>query len=52
MTIRRPSWFWENYKARWLRNSIGDAATAVYLAVAAIMVWIELNTDWGFGRRY
>ena len=52
MTMLRPSWFWENYKARWLRNIIGDAATAaVYLAVAAIMVWIGLNTDWGFGRR-
>jgi hypothetical protein len=52
MTILRPSWFWENYRARWLRNVIGDeATTAVYLAFAAIMVWVGLNTDWGFGRR-
>jgi uncharacterized membrane protein len=52
MTILRPSWFWENYKARWLRNAIGDGATAaVYLAFAALMMWIGLNTDWGFGRR-
>jgi len=52
MTILRPFWFWENYRARWLRNVIGDGATAaVYLAFAAIMVWIGLNTDWGFGRR-
>jgi hypothetical protein len=52
LTILRPWWFWENYRARWLRNAIGDGATAaVYLAVAAIMMWIGLNTDWGFGRR-
>jgi len=52
MTILRPFWFWESYRARWLRNVIGDGATAaVYLAFAAIMVWIGLNTDWGFGRR-
>ena len=52
MTMLRPSWFWENYRARWLRNAIGDGGTtAVYLACAAIMVWIGLNTDWGFGRR-
>jgi hypothetical protein len=52
LTILRPWWFWENMKARWLRNLIGDTATAaVYLAFAAIMAWIGLNTDWGFGRR-
>jgi hypothetical protein len=52
MTLLRPSWFWENYRARWLRNVIGDGGTTVvYLAFAAIMVWIGLNTDWGFGRR-
>jgi hypothetical protein len=52
LTMVRPWWFWENYKARWLRKLIGDGATAVvYLAIAAIMVWIGLNTDWGFGRR-
>jgi hypothetical protein len=53
MTVLRPPWFWDSYRARWLRNLIGDGATAVaYLLVAAIMVWIGLNTDWGFGRRY
>ena len=52
LTILRPWWFWENYRARWLRKVIGDGVTvAVYLAFAAIMVWIGLNTDWGFGRR-
>jgi hypothetical protein len=52
LTLMRPSWFWENYKARWLRGLIGDAATAlVYLALAAMMVWIGLATDWTFGRR-
>jgi len=52
MAILRPFWFWESYRARWLRNVIGDGATAaVYLAFAAIMAWIGLNTDWGFGRR-
>jgi hypothetical protein len=52
MTILRPWWFWENRRARWLRNAIGDEATAVvYFAVAALMVWIGLNTDWQFGRR-
>ncbi len=52
LTMLRPWWFWENYRARWLRNLIGDGATiVVYLAFAAIMVWIGLNTSWGFGRR-
>ena len=37
MTLTRPWWFWENYKARWLRGLIGDEATAsFYLAVAAV----------------
>jgi hypothetical protein len=52
MTILRPWWFWENYRARWLRKIIGDGATAViYMALAAAMVWIGFNTDWVFGRR-
>jgi hypothetical protein len=52
MTLLRPWWFWENYRARWLRNLIGDEATMlVYLGIAAIMVWVGLNTDWTFGRR-
>lgn len=52
MTVVRPWWFWENYKARWLRGLIGDAPTAgFYLAVAAVMLWVGLFTDWTFGRR-
>jgi hypothetical protein len=51
MTLIRPWWFWENWKARWLRNSIGDAPTALfYLAVSGVMVWVGLYTDWTFGR--
>jgi hypothetical protein len=51
MTILRPWWFWENYRARWLRNVMGDGATiVVYFAVAGIMVWVGLNTNWTFGR--
>lgn len=50
-TLIRPWWFWDNYKARWLRRLIGDEATAVfYLAVSAVMVWVGLFTDWRFGR--
>jgi hypothetical protein len=31
---------------------IGDEATAVlYLAIAGVMVWVGLYTDWTFGRR-
>ena|SRR5438105_3712118 len=52
MTLTRPWWFWENYKARWLRDSIGDAPTALlYLAVSGVMVWVGLYTDWTFGRQ-
>jgi hypothetical protein len=52
MTVTRPWWFWENWRARWLRNLIGDEGTAfVYLALAAVMVWVGLYTDWTFGRR-
>ncbi len=52
MTVTRPWWFWENWRARWLRGLIGDEGTAfVYLAVAAVMVWVGLYTDWTFGRR-
>ena len=29
LTILRPWWFWENYRARWLRKVIGDVATIV-----------------------
>jgi hypothetical protein len=52
LTLTRPWWFWENWKARWLRGLIGDAATAlVYLVLAAAMVWIGMYTDWTFGKR-
>jgi hypothetical protein len=51
-TVARPWWFWESWKARWLRGLIGDEATAAcYLLVAAVMVWVGLFTDWPFGRR-
>jgi hypothetical protein len=49
--LTRPWWFWENWKARWLRGLIGDeATTVVYLALAAAMVWVGLCTGWTFGR--
>ena len=51
LTVTRPWWFWENYKARWLRDLVGDeATTAFYLLVAAAMVWVGLFTNWKFGR--
>jgi hypothetical protein len=51
MTLTRPWWFWNNYRARWLRNAIGDAPTAlVYLALSGMMVWVGLYTSWTFGR--
>ena len=41
LTLLRPWWFWDNYRARWLRNLIGDEPTAgLYLAVAAAMMAI------------
>jgi hypothetical protein len=50
--LTRPWWFWENYRARWLRNCIGDPPTAaLYLALSGAMVWVGLYTDWTFGRR-
>jgi hypothetical protein len=52
LTLARPWWFWDNYKARWLRDAVGDEATAAfYLAVAAAMIWVGCFTDWPFGRR-
>ncbi|HEX3274908.1 MAG TPA: hypothetical protein VHR43_08645 [Gemmatimonadales bacterium] len=52
LTLLRPWWFWDNYRARWLRNLIGDEPTAgLYLAVAAAMIWVGLFTQWTFGRR-
>jgi hypothetical protein len=52
LTLLRPWWFWDNYKARWLRNAIGDELTALfYLAVSAVCLWVGLFTDWPFGRR-
>jgi hypothetical protein len=52
MTVTRPWWFWEHYKARWLRNLIGDEPTAlIYLLLAGVMVWVGLFTEWSFGRR-
>jgi hypothetical protein len=52
MTLTRPWWFWDNYRARWLRDAIGDAPTALlYLALSGVMVWVGLYTNWTFGRR-
>jgi hypothetical protein len=52
MTLIRPWWFWDNYRARWLRTAIGDGPTAfLYLAIAGVMVWLGVYTDWTFGRR-
>ncbi len=52
MTIARPWWFWENYKARWLRDTIGDGPTAfIYLLLSTLLVWVGLFTNWTFGRR-
>lgn len=52
LTLARPWWFWENYRARWLRGVIGDEATAViYLLFAGVCLWIGLTTNWTFGRR-
>jgi hypothetical protein len=52
LTVARPWWFWDNYRARWLRELIGDEATvAIYLALAAMMIWVGLFRDWRFGRR-
>ena len=51
MTLVRPTWFWENYRARWLRGVVGDEGTALlYLLLAGAMVWVGLFTDWTFGR--
>jgi hypothetical protein len=50
MTLARPWWFWENYRARWLRGLIGDEPTAgLYLVIAAAMIWVGLFTEWTFG---
>lgn len=52
MTVVRPRWYWNNHRARWLRNSVGDTATAAfYLLVAVLMIWAGLFTNWTFGRR-
>lgn len=52
MTLARPWWFWENYRARRLRGLIGDEPTAgLYLALAAAMMWVGLFTEWTFGPR-
>lgn len=52
LTLMRPWWFWENYRARWLRSTIGDKPTALlYLAVSAVCLWVGFFTDWTFGRR-
>jgi hypothetical protein len=52
MTVARPWWFWENYRARWLRDAIGDGPTIfIYLAMSALLVWVGLYTSWTFGRR-
>ncbi|HET9983604.1 MAG TPA: hypothetical protein VFQ38_08450 [Longimicrobiales bacterium] len=50
-TLLRPAWFWEHPKARWLRNLVGDEATALfYLAVGGACVWIGVFTQLPFGR--
>ena len=50
MTLARPWWFWENYRARWLRGLIGDEpAAGLYLVIATAMIWVGLFTEWTFG---
>ena len=52
LTLLRPWWFWENYRARWLRDTIGDEPTALlYLAVSAACLWVGFFTDGTFGGR-
>jgi hypothetical protein len=52
LTVTRPWWFWENWKAHWLRRLMGDTGTVlVYLLLGGAMVWIGWNTDWVFGRQ-
>jgi hypothetical protein len=52
LTLLRPWWFWDNYRARWLRGVLGDEPTAgLYLAIAVAMIWVGLFTQWTFGRR-
>lgn len=52
MTVARPWWFWEHYKARFLRRLVGDELViAFYLVVGFAMIWVGLFTTWTFGRR-
>jgi hypothetical protein len=52
MTLVRPWWFWDNWRARALRGVIGDQATTIlYLALAGVLVWVGLYTNWTFGHR-
>ena len=50
MTLARPWWFWEDYRARRLRDLIGDEPTAgLYLVIATVLIWVGLFTEWAFG---
>ena len=50
MTLARPWWFWEDDRARRLRELIGDEPTAgLYLVIATVLIWVGLFTEWAFG---
>lgn len=43
LTYYKPRWYWEHYKARFLRKCLGDRATAlVYYTIGAICLAIGL----------
>jgi hypothetical protein len=43
VTARKPWWFWDHWKAHFLRRLIGDTATTVaYLAIAILLLYLGL----------
>ena len=46
LTIMRPWWFWQDHRARWARELIGDRATIVfYLLVAAVVAVVSARRE-------
>jgi hypothetical protein len=51
LTLAKPWWFWDNYRARWLRNLVGDEVTTVlYLTLAVMLMAVGVLTEMPFGR--
>lgn len=49
LTVLRPAWYWENPKAKAMRQALGDeAAAGFYVILALVLMYLGTFTDCRF----